>query len=891
MYQVGTGNQVNVEGGLHLHNHHHATTDRPVRGAPVSLEPPYGLMPRRLYGREPELEALKDVLDGPEGTLTVLHGMGGVGKTALALTVAAEARKRRLRVYWVAASDGYSVREALLQVALRAGAAESRVQEAAVGNTSIADLAWETLDEAAAPWLVLFDSADDPKAVEAELGDQWLRSSFSGGVLVTTRVGNPEAWSAHARTIRLEPLPESGGRDMLIATAGLPHVRAEDREQAALLARRLGGVPLALRLAGLHLSRPASSIRRFEDYRAALDQDFPHVIDKAASASGPYGPEDGLRHLVMQTWELSLDFLEKQGIPHARILMRLFSCFASRPVPLDLLSPKVLNRTCEVPGGPWNDVVLERSLNALSDLGLIDIGLEGLEDPSSRDVHRPPQGPDEGHRCVFVHPLVAEVNAAQLARSDDAPATWAAAVRCLGAFRGVWPEDPRHGAFWQLLVPHVLELSERLPERCEDLLGLVAPLNAWFCEYLRISGQYTVAYGITQTTYARAGRLGERAPARFLACYSFADWAWRTSRLEEARGLAREACGLASLSHEADSFAVLAADSLLAAVHVELGDFATGEQLIREIIARLDGKWSLDHPLSIQAHHHFATVLRERGLLEAAEEEARLVVSQCESVPGFPLYTEAVVRHELAVIIWHRGRLDEALDAFDDVMRIQRAIMPSWHPSVLVTRFDVASINKVKGNWIKALLEFHEIALMEGDSLGEDHYATLQTRHNIAQILVEKGRLDEAEALLNRIMAVRDRSGLGSRHEDVLATRHELVHITAQRGQRVAALRAWKDILDEERAHLGPEHPSTLRTHFNWAVGWARTGQMAIARGEMRKVLAARRHTFGDAHHETEEARNALASLSRLPGVPWWLRSSNEAGPLGEEGRGRRARD
>ncbi|MEV0371626.1 tetratricopeptide repeat protein [Streptomyces sp. NPDC050636] len=868
IYQLGNGIQVNAGRDVHVHNH--ANTDRPVGRTAGSLAPPVGLLPRRLYGREADLERLENVVDSPEGTVTVLHGMGGVGKTALALSVALDTRKKRRQVFWITASDGYSVREAMLQIAIRVGATESQVQEASVGHTNVADLMWETLDVAAEPWLIVFDSADDPKAIEEELGTGWLRSSYAGGVLVTTRVGSLEVWSNHSRMTRLAPLPESGGRDMLIDTAGFRDVSEEEREQAAQLANRLGGVPLALWLAGRYLSQPATMISRFEDYRAALDRDFPETIDRAEATSGARGSENDLRRLVMQTWELSLDFLEQQGVPQARILMRILSCFASRPVPIILLSPKVLSRTCDSYGGQWDDIVLERALNALSDLGLIDIGLEGLDDAHSDDFYRWPQPTDSEHRCVVVHPLVAEVNAAQLDRSASRTAIWAAAARCLGLLRGVWLEDPRHGSFWQLLVPHVLSLVERFPEDCGDLLHTVTRINAWFCEYLRVSGQYAVALRVTETTYARAKRLDDHDSTRFLACYTFADWAWRTSRLEEAEELSREACRLAALTHDPGSFHVLVTDSLLAAIHVERGDFATGEKLFRHVIARMDGRWPLDHPLSVQAHHHLATSLRVRGLLEAAEEEARLAVSQCERTPDFPPYTAAVVRHELGVIIWHRGRLNEALDIFDDVMRCQRKIMPPWHPSVLITRFSVASINRILGNDIKALLEFKELSLIEGDVLGERHYSTLQSKHNVAQILVRRGCLEAAELLLNDIMAAREESGLETRHEDVLATRHELVHIKSQRGQHVAALGEWKKILDEEREHLGPDHPSTLRTHFNWAIGWAQTGQLAIARSEMGRVLLARRRTFGDSHHETEEARKALGQLSKDHGRPWW---------------------
>ncbi|KUO05395.1 tetratricopeptide repeat protein [Streptomyces caeruleatus] len=865
VYQVGTGNQTNIEGDVHVH--HHVTTDRPARSAAVSLTPPFRLLPKRLYGRTGEREELAEIVDGATGTVTVLHGMGGLGKTALALSIADEVRIGRRRVFWIAAADLHSVREAMLQVASSLGAADSQVQEAAAGAIDVADLLWSVLDEVPEAWLLVLDGADDPHALEEGLGTEWIRASCGGAVLVTTRVGSNEAWPGVARMIRPALLSAVDGADMLIGTAELRKVSREDAEQATRLADRLGGVPLALWLAGRYMAMPASSKRRFDDYRAALDRDFPETIDKASATSGVRGPESDLRRLIMQTWELSLDFLEKQGLPQARALMRLLSCYASRPVPVMLFSPKVLTRACGA-YGPWDDVVIERSLNALSEIGLVDVGWERLDD------HLRQPEPDtfaDGVLCAAVHPLVAEVNAAQLCRSEAHAAVWAAAVRCLGRFRDVWPEGPSQANLWQLLVPHVLYFSERLPESCDDLLRHVAHINAWFCEFLRVSGQYGVAYGITEAAYRRSRRLAENAPERFLACYTHADWSWRISRLEEAEQTASEACRLAALLDKPDSFRVLAADGLLAAVVVERGDVTTGEKLVRDIIARLNEQWPIDHALSIQSHHHLATILRVRGMLEEAEEEGRLAVSLCERIPDFPRFTEAVIRHELGVIVWHRGRLDEAMQVFDGVMRLQHSLLPPSHPSILITRFDVASINKVKGNLVKAFLEFKEISLIEADSLGENHYATLQSRHNMAQILVQMGRrLDEAEEVLKGIMAAREDNGLDTRHEDVLATKHELVHILSQRGKRATALREWRRILDEEREHLSPDHPSTLRTHFNCAVGWAHVGQLAVARGEMRRVLAARRRTFGDDHHETEEARKALAELNKYSGKPWW---------------------
>ncbi|MFC5668478.1 tetratricopeptide repeat protein [Kitasatospora misakiensis] len=809
-------------------------------------------------------ECVQDAL----GRLTVLHGMGGIGKTAVALSLARKLRGKGVRVFWISAASQFGLREAMLQITIRLGAAESLVREAALGHVNVADVMWEALEGSEVPWLLVFDSADDPGGIENELGPAWLSSSPSGSVLVTSRQGSRGFWPCGVNMMKLDPLSPTAGMDMLLDLAGARGAVAQQCQQAELLAARLGGIPLALRLAGCYLSLPSSGIRSFEDYRAALDRDFKAVIDRAASTSPDLWPEGQLRSLIMQTWEISLDTLEKQGIPQARTVMRLLSCWASQPFPIKLLSAKILARTSGPRFGYWDELVLERTLNALNSLGLVDVVYEGPEwSTSPGGGFYQQDGPPAGHHCIVVHPLVAEVNEAQLDHSEESSQVWAAAVRCLGIVRGMWTEDPGQLGFWQLIIPHLLSVTHRLPDECADLFKVIVDVQEWFGQYLRVSGQYEIGYKLASVSHSRISGLRLPDELRFLSGYICADWSWQTSRLEEADELVHEACHLAGKTAGPESYQALVANGLLVAIQVERGFFKEAEKLARRFAFALEGGQL--HQLSAQAYHHLATILRETGKLEEAEENSRLAVRLCETIPGFPSYTKAVIRHELGVILWHRGRLDDALGMLAKVHQSQREFLAPWHPSILVTRYDIASINAIQGNLMRALMDFMAIYLTEKDFLGERHYATLQAKHQVAQVMVQLGELEAAEMILDEIELERRSGKLETRHMDVLATRHELVHIKAQRGNHIEASQEWREILEEERRELGMEHPSTLRTHFNWAICWAALDRQAIARVEMGKVLMARRRTLGDKHYETQQARQALESLIRSPRAIW----------------------
>ncbi|WP_333767530.1 tetratricopeptide repeat protein [Streptomyces sp. IBSBF 2435] len=861
--QAGRDQFVFDSGSVHVHFNGLQSPSTPT----PSLRPPINLRPPQLHGRDIELRDLGGGdLAALMGRITVLGGLGGIGKSALALTIAYIAKSAGVCVLWVQASSGPEVSEAFRQIARKLSQRDVGSDEVPLEGLNTADLAWEALHASEKPWLLILDNADDPSRLDQDLGSNWLEPSASGAVLVTTRQAHRDVWPPGTQLIRLGPLDPPAGAAMLLALSGSTAPDPAERDAAQDLSERLGGVPLALRAAGLCVAQPLSPIRDFTAFRHALDRDFPNVVDRAAATSPRSSTTDDARSLVMQTWEVSLDALEQQGVSQVRPILRVLSCWASRPVPVALLSPKVLGRTHGPDSGGWNSLVVERALNALSAVGLIDIADENSDVSSvEADAFYRQTGDVRRHRCVVVHPLVAEVNAAHLERSPHRVRTWGAAVRCLGALRDT--EDEEIAAQWHLAVPHMMTVAGRLPPSHGELFEIVVDTHMYLSRYLRMVGQYEIAYRCAAALRTRLTAFTPNDRVRYRVELNAAEWAWHMSRLDEADATAAAACRLADSSLGTDSVEFLSARALAVAIHSERGFLESGEKMARELCAEMDGKPHLPY-LGMQAHHHLATILREAGRLDEAEKHSRRAVEFSDCLEAAP-FSRAIIRHELGVILWHRGHLDQALTVLLEVLRQQRSYLPAWHPSVLVTRYDVASIHSLRGNSIRAFMDFMDIWLAEQDLLGNGHYKTLQTRHQIGQILVEIGQVEQAESILSEVEEEYGKQGLDGRLTDFLSTRHERVHIAAQRGQHVEAHRGWRRILDEEQRSLGGRHPSTLRTHYNWALCWAVLGSPPVARAEMRKVLVARRDVLGKDHYETVQAADALAALARKPYLSW----------------------
>ena len=90
---------------------------RPVPGA-LPVTPPLGRLPLDVRGRDPLLGEFRRLLTRrkPKGGVWVLTGMGGLGKSTVALAVADDALARGWQVWWITATDAASLTGGMLEV-------------------------------------------------------------------------------------------------------------------------------------------------------------------------------------------------------------------------------------------------------------------------------------------------------------------------------------------------------------------------------------------------------------------------------------------------------------------------------------------------------------------------------------------------------------------------------------------------------------------------------------------------------------------------------------------------------------------------------------------------------------------------------------------------------
>ncbi|MCX4683253.1 tetratricopeptide repeat protein [Kitasatospora purpeofusca] len=681
----------------------------------VTVTPPLGLRDpgRPLRGREETLERLEAELaaePGAEGRLLALCGMGGCGKTAIALEVAARRSAAGCRVWWVEARNGPALEAALRAVARQAGATQEELER------DTADLLWSRLARLDTPWLLVVDNADDPALLDGpgslSAGTGWIRPATGpGAVLVTTRDSTRATWGQVARLHLLRPL--TGGRLDAAARILRDHAPASagTADEAHALAARLGGLPLALRLAGTYLEQ---ANRTPPSFRAPAT---PTTYTGYLRAW-----EDGLDrldpgHALARTWAMSVALLEQRSHGHARALLELLAAFADADLPYThLLTPDRLADSG--PLAALDGPAIWQHLTALAALGLVEL-LDAAPDT-------PP--------VLRMHPLVRDASRTRGTEADAARLLIATAL----ADDSGDPQDPQFWPLWRLLRPLILDAFQRadaagLTE--EALPGLSAAVNMAGC-HLMAEGLNAQALAVFEAVLVVERELvGATHPNvlvtrhnRALVLRDLGESTQARAELEAVLAVKRERFGETHVQ-------VLATRHELACLLYVEGDLAVARTELQEVLAALRRVLEDTAPQVLATRHELACVLGELGDLAAARAAFEEVLAVMRERQGTTHPAALATRYELARVLREQGELAQARAELEAVLAVERERLGDTHPSTLLTRYSLALVLRDQGESAQARAELEAVLAVETELLGPDHRDTQITRRSLDGVL------------------------------------------------------------------------------------------------------------------------------------------------------------
>ena len=217
-----------------------------------------------------------------------------------------------------------------------------------------------------------------------------------------------------------------------------------------------------------------------------------------------------------------------------------------------------------------------------------------------------------------------------------------------------------------------------------------------------------------------------------------------------------------------------------------------------------------------------------------------------------------------ALTFAENGRLQEAMELRENVLKARQKILGSEHPATLRAMTRLASSYSDLGRWQEAM-ELQEMTSEASQrTLGSEHPNTLIAMTNLAVYYSDLGRRQEAMKLEEKVVEASQRT-LGSEHPDTLKSMSNLAASCRKLGRWQYAIELKEKVVEASQRTLGSEHPDTLSAMTGLAISYSKLerGQEAMELGE--KVVEARQRTMGSEHPDTLSAMICLAiSYSNL---------------------------
>jgi len=782
-----------------------------------------------------------------------VQGLGGVGKTAIAIEYARRYSSDYQLVWWIPSDQLSLVRASLASLAakLRLDPPAATGIDGAISAVLDALRRGDPYDR----WLLIFDNANQPEDIKH------LIPEGPGDVLVTSR---NHRWQSVINTVPIDVFRRQESTDFLRkrVPGGLSLVDAER------LAKELGDLPLALEQAGAMLSETGMPV---DEYLRLLDE---HVKKIMAEGKSPDYP-----HSMTAAWTLSVNALE-QKLPEALELLRCCAFFGPEPIPRN-----VFRRGAQPTGTPVSQVIsdpimMARAIRELGSFALITL------DGSSIKVHRLIQALlrddlNERQRAAYLQEAHLILATAAPEDPDDAK-TWSRFRELLPHVNSEFTELPKsrdskvrdlaRGMMRYLYqtgdYASGLALTERFIEQwskdsgpeSSDVLGAQRHLG----NILRNLGRYQESYKVTEEALANCrAKLGEDDPTTLSLRASFGADQRARGDFSAALETDKESRILLEAKYEDDDSRTLRLLSSLALDYGLNSDYRTAKDLYEEAWRRMSATSFATAVDVLGAWTGISWSLRLMGLFQEAFDVGQDAWEFGQDPEGLGPEHLATVRSINAYTIVCRRIPDqraEALDLSKQTLTLASRLFGEAHPDTLALAMSVSNLLRTISD------EFQGEALALAQSsverypgvYGEDHpynYGCMSNLALLRRVTGEPGTARELDEKALEGMTAR----LGPDHHFTLSVAMNLASDFAVLGLPREARRLGEDTWPRLSALLGADHPQTLGCANNlaldrMAVGDENAGK-SLHEQTLRRYVATQGAEFPDAVVAAAEKR------------------------------------
>ena len=715
---------------------------------------------------------LRDTTSKKYNHRVAIYGMGGVGKTQLAIEYVYRHQTKYHSIFWISSADQAALLSGFQDIA-RATECVSNLDSTSVNPTEVAKavLSWLRTHQG---WLLVMDNLDDIDVAVGFLPDM----AKGGHTLITTR--NPDHLMIPAEGLEIPILGEEAAIQLLLLRCQIEcGDDSPERIYAAEIVKELGCLALAIEQAAAFIRSSVDGITKFVSvYRKSRHQFHGRKLPK----SHPYP------NSVAATFLLSFNRVRDDTKHGTRAISLLHFMAFLNP---DGLLVDFLRSGSEALDVPLrqvieDEIIFHDALELLRRYSLIAL-------TQKRDnivIHRLVQAVIKDHLdetqlrtcrenvlsiCNLLFPdvddtltMAVRMECRKLQNQVLEPAVEAEAFSETDSFLlykigrflyldGKFRDSERVFELW-------VDLNRKwTSEDHEDTLLAMG----WLASALKYSGKMDQAAAMEEKILEGRKRiLGDEHLQTLITMNNLAETLRHQSNLNRAA--------------------------------------AIGEKVL-EARKRILGE---EHPDTLTTMNNLALTLLQQGNFDRAATMGEMVLEARKRILGEEHPDTLQSMGNIALTLHKQGNVDRAAAMEEKVLDARKRILGEEHPDTLLSMGNLAASLRLQGKLDQTVAMEEKVLEAKKRILGEEHPDTLQSMGNLASALWQQGMVDQAAAMEEKVMAGMKRI-LGEQHPDTLLSMDNLAYSYHSLGRRQEAIQLLQEAVDGSRNVLGENHPDT----------------------------------------------------------------------------------
>jgi tetratricopeptide (TPR) repeat protein len=817
------------------------TTEKPPD--PVILLPPdgiihnlpYGSIGKLLKGRTNHMQRLQKQLSAAQTTAitqpAAIHGLGGVGKTRLAVEYAIDTinNKTYTAVFFVTADSVFSLNANL---AALAGPPLLNLPEFNQPDQSLIVKAVIRALSHRDDCLLILDNVDDD-AARRYIFQELLGQLTAPHILITSRLSD---WPPDIEDLSVTELKTKEAASYLRARTQEKRGKTKnDNTSSEQLADSLAGLPVALEQAAAYINRMHITfdtyIQEFNDSRNKTLARYEDLVNYDSP--------------VLFTWTSTQARLD----PVAHGILRLAAFLAPDPIPTalfesqpdsltpvtDLLKQEQFYQEIQPRDSELN---IHDSLAELAGWSMINLAADSF----------------------IIHRIVQD--SVRLTIPSDMQKQWVESA--LNLVKDYIPGEPppndvRSWPLWTILEPHVSCIIEQAMH-----LNNLKP-TAWLMNELGLYFKQRVRFDEAEDIYKRSlasneELLGPDHPTVASCLNNLALLYQATNRLKEAEPLMQRALAINEASFGKDHPNVAIRLNNLAALYKATNRLKEAEPLMQRALKIDEASLGSEHPNVAIRLNNLAALYKATNRLKDAEPLMQRALKIDEASLGSKHPNVARDLNNLAQLYQDTNRLKEAEPLMQRALEIWEKSFGKDHLQVANGLNNLALLYQATNRLKEAESLMQRALKIDEAALGSEHPTVAIDINNLAQLYQATNRLKEAEPLMQRSLAINEAS-FGKDHPNVAIRLNNLAALYQATNRLKEAEPLMKRALNIDEASFGKDHPDVAIRLNNLAALYQATNRLKEAEPLMARALKIDEAAFGKDHPNVARDLNNLALL------------------------------